>query len=114
MSINPLQTASPIEQLARSLVERFDVNRDGQLTTEEFTTVLSSLAERARSVVESSAAGDKPGRTLPPGSAEIPAALEPLLAGTLPEPALQNAKSWLIEAVRRYAGAANLQEPGTR
>ena len=43
MSINTLQSTSPIDQLARSLVERFDANRDGQLTTDEFTSFLSNF-----------------------------------------------------------------------
>src|SRR5690606_38202797 len=92
MSVNPLQTTSPIEQLARSLVDRFDVNRDGQLTTEEFTSVLSSFAERARSAAAAAAndEGSRP-KELPAGLAEGRAALEPLLAGNLSDPALQNA-----------------------
>ncbi|HEX7085408.1 MAG TPA: hypothetical protein VF198_03540 [Vicinamibacterales bacterium] len=113
MSINPLQTASPIEQLARSLVDRFDVNRDGQLTTDEFTTVLSSLADRARSAAAgvAGAEGARP-QDLPPAFADGRKALEPLLAGNLSEPALQHAKSWLVEMVRRYADVASLPEPG--
>jgi len=113
MSVNPLQTTSPIEQLARSLVDRFDVNRDGQLTTEEFTSVLSSFAERARSAAAAAAndEGSRP-KELPAGLAEGRAALEPLLAGNLSDPALQNAKSWLVEIARRYAEAADLAAPG--
>lgn len=49
MSINALQSTNPIEQLARSLVDRFDANRDGQLTTEEFTSFLTSFVDSARS-----------------------------------------------------------------
>ncbi len=109
MSINPLQTTSPIEQIARSLVDRFDANRDGQLTTEEFTSVLSSLAERARSAA-AGAAGHEGAQALPPALAEGQAALEPLLAGDLSAPALLNAKSWLAEIARRYAAAADLPD----
>jgi hypothetical protein len=43
MSINTLQPASPIDQLARSLVDRFDVNKDGTLSTGEFTSFLSNF-----------------------------------------------------------------------
>ena len=43
MAINSLQPTNPIDQLARSLVDRFDVNKDGQLTTDEFTSFLSNF-----------------------------------------------------------------------
>lgn len=43
MSINSVQSTTPFDQLARSLVDRFDANKDGQLTTEEFTSFLSSF-----------------------------------------------------------------------
>jgi hypothetical protein len=33
----------PIDELAQSLVQRFDANQDGQLTTDEFTSFLSSF-----------------------------------------------------------------------
>lgn len=38
-------SASSIDALARQLVQRFDSNRDGKLTTEEFTSVLRSLID---------------------------------------------------------------------
>ena len=44
MSMNSVQSTTPFEQIARSLGDRFDANRDGQLTTEEFTTFLTTAA----------------------------------------------------------------------
>lgn len=43
MSINPLQSTSTLNDLASALVSRFDSNKDGQLTTEEFTKFLSTM-----------------------------------------------------------------------
>jgi len=43
MAINSVQSPTPFEQIARSLVDRFDANMDGQLTTEEFTSFLSNF-----------------------------------------------------------------------
>jgi len=43
MAINSVQSTTPFEQIARSLVDRFDANKDGQLTTEEFTSFLSNF-----------------------------------------------------------------------
>jgi hypothetical protein len=43
MAISSVSSANPIDQLARSLVDRFDANKDGQLTTDEFTSFLSSF-----------------------------------------------------------------------
>jgi hypothetical protein len=47
MAINTVQSTTPFEQIARSLVERFDANKDGQLTTEEFTSFLSNFLTSA-------------------------------------------------------------------
>ena len=38
MAINSVQSTTPFDQIARQLVDRFDANKDGQLTTEEFTS----------------------------------------------------------------------------
>ena len=43
MAISSVSSTNPLDQLARSLVDRFDANKDGQLTTDEFTTFLSSF-----------------------------------------------------------------------
>ncbi len=47
MAINSVQPTTPFEQIARSLVDRFDANKDGQLTTEEFTAFLSNFMTSA-------------------------------------------------------------------
>ena len=47
MSINSVQSTTPFDQIARSLVDRFDANKDGQLTTEEFTSFLSNFLTSA-------------------------------------------------------------------
>jgi hypothetical protein len=47
MAINSVQSPSPLDQIARSLVDRFDANKDGQLTTEEFTSFLSNFLTSA-------------------------------------------------------------------
>jgi hypothetical protein len=65
-SVNALasrnETAS-IDMLARQLIQRFDGNKDGKLTTEEFTSVLRSLIE-----AQPSAAGT--------GGSSVPASIE--------------------------------------
>lgn len=43
MSTNTVQPATSFDQLTRSLLNRFDGNKDGQLTTEEFTAFLSQF-----------------------------------------------------------------------
>jgi hypothetical protein len=43
MAISSVSSGNPLDQLARSLVDRFDANKDGQLTTDEFTSFLSSF-----------------------------------------------------------------------
>lgn len=43
MAISSVSSPNPLDQLARSLVDRFDANKDGQLTTDEFTSFLSSF-----------------------------------------------------------------------
>ena len=43
MAINSVQSTTPFDQIARQLVDRFDANKDGQLTTEEFTSFLSNF-----------------------------------------------------------------------
>ena len=47
MAINSVQSPTPFDQIARSLVDRFDANKDGQLTTEEFTSFLSNFLTSA-------------------------------------------------------------------
>jgi hypothetical protein len=47
MAISSVSNANPLDQLARSLVDRFDANKDGQLTTEEFTSFLSNFLNTA-------------------------------------------------------------------
>lgn len=47
MAINSVQSPAPFDQIARSLVDRFDVNKDGLLTTEEFTSFLSNFLTTA-------------------------------------------------------------------
>ena len=47
MSINSVQSTNPLDQIARQLVDRFDANKDGQLTTEEFTSFLSNFLTTA-------------------------------------------------------------------
>lgn len=48
--------STPIDTLARQLVQRFDSNRDGKLTTEEFTSVLRTLMDAQPSAGTSAAA----------------------------------------------------------
>ena len=43
MAISSVSSTNPLDQLAQSLVQRFDANQDGQLTTDEFTSFLSSF-----------------------------------------------------------------------
>jgi hypothetical protein len=47
MAINSVQSPAPFDQIARALVDRFDANKDGQLTTEEFTSFLSNFLTSA-------------------------------------------------------------------
>jgi hypothetical protein len=43
MAISSVSSTNPLDQLARSLVDRFDANKDGQLTTDEFASFLSNF-----------------------------------------------------------------------
>jgi len=43
MAISSVSSANPLDQLAKSLVDRFDANGDGQLTTQEFTSFLTNF-----------------------------------------------------------------------
>jgi len=43
MAISSVSSTNPLDQLAQSLVQRFDANQDGQLTTDEFTSFLSTF-----------------------------------------------------------------------
>lgn len=51
-----INSAVPADALARQLMQVFDRNRDGNLTTEEFTSVLRSLVDAQSSASPSSAA----------------------------------------------------------
>ncbi len=48
---------APIDVLARQLMQTFDRNRDGRLTTEEFTSVLSSLMSATSGATAAPGAG---------------------------------------------------------
>ncbi|MEW6321018.1 MAG: EF-hand domain-containing protein [Acidobacteriota bacterium] len=41
--MTPIESTNPLQQLARQLVQRFDTNGDGVLTTQEFTTFLTTF-----------------------------------------------------------------------
>ncbi|MDP1569159.1 MAG: hypothetical protein Q8L86_04075 [Vicinamibacterales bacterium] len=41
--MNTISNGNPIQELARQLVQKFDTNRDGQLTTQEFTGFLTTF-----------------------------------------------------------------------
>lgn len=43
MAISSVSSTNPLDQLAKSLVDRFDANGDGQLTTQEFTSFLTNF-----------------------------------------------------------------------
>jgi hypothetical protein len=43
MAISSVSSTNPLDQLARSLVDRFDANKDGQLTSDEFSSFLSNF-----------------------------------------------------------------------
>lgn len=45
MSLGNETSPSAVDALARQLIQTFDSNRDGKLTTEEFTSVLRALIE---------------------------------------------------------------------
>ena len=47
MAISSVSSTNPLDQLARSLVDRFDANKDGQLTTDEFSSFLSNFLNSA-------------------------------------------------------------------
>jgi hypothetical protein len=51
MAINSVSSSNPLDQLAQALVSRFDANKDGQLTTEEFTSFLSQFLGSAGSAL---------------------------------------------------------------
>ncbi|MGE0040533.1 MAG: hypothetical protein AB7H88_00980 [Vicinamibacterales bacterium] len=41
--MNSIETANPLQDLAQQLVQKFDTNGDGSLTTQEFTTFLTTF-----------------------------------------------------------------------
>lgn len=41
--MNTIETGNPLQQLAQQLVQKFDTDSDGQLTTQEFTTFLTTF-----------------------------------------------------------------------
>lgn len=41
--MNTISTGNPLQELARQLVQKFDTDRDGQLTTQEFTSFLTNF-----------------------------------------------------------------------
>jgi hypothetical protein len=43
MAISSVSSTNPLDQLAQSLVSRFDANKDGQLTTDEFASFLTNF-----------------------------------------------------------------------
>ena len=63
MSINPLQSTSTLNELASALVSRFDLNKDGQLTTEEFSQFLSTMLGSTGLSTSAKAALDTAGAT---------------------------------------------------
>jgi hypothetical protein len=43
MSIPPVQSADPLDQLARTLFRNFDLNHDGKLSADEFSVLIAKL-----------------------------------------------------------------------
>ena len=41
--MSTINTSNPMQQLAQQIVQRFDSNQDGQLTTDEFSSFLTSF-----------------------------------------------------------------------
>ncbi|MGE3276437.1 MAG: hypothetical protein AB7O67_15090 [Vicinamibacterales bacterium] len=41
--MNSIETSNPLQDLAQQLVQKFDTNGDGSLTTQEFTTFLTTF-----------------------------------------------------------------------
>ena len=41
--MNTIETGNPLQQLAQQLVQKFDTDSDGRLTTQEFTTFLTTF-----------------------------------------------------------------------
>src|SRR4030095_16169594 len=71
MAISSVSSSNPLDQLAKSLVDRFDANGDGQLTTQEFTSFLTNFlnsvapgAANAATVNTASATATQPLRSL--------------------------------------------------
>ena len=75
MAISSVSSSNPLDQLAKSLVDRFDANGDGQLTTQEFTSFLTNFLNTVA-----------PGATMNAASAASAAATQPLhkLEGSAP------------------------------
>lgn len=55
MATNPL-SGTTVQDLARTLMQSFDTNKDGQLTTEEFTSFLSKLMSGVQQAATTSGA----------------------------------------------------------
>ncbi len=81
MSINPLQSTSTLNDLASALVSRFDLNKDGQLTTEEFTQFLSTMLGSTGLSTRASTTDSTGSTTGSAGSTGFHGTVRPVMAG---------------------------------
>jgi hypothetical protein len=103
MAINSVQSPTPFEQIARSLVDRFDANKDGQLTTEEFTSFLSNFLTTAATpgANASGAAADAATNGLKLGT--VKPAMEGFDAGKIADAGHQTPKYKFARVARQYS-----------
>jgi hypothetical protein len=97
MAINSVQSPTPFDQIARSLVDRFDANKDGQLTTEEFTSFLSNFLTSATGF----AAATLPGNGLKLGT--VRPSLEGFDGGKLADTGHLTAKYKFARVAQQYS-----------
>lgn len=69
MSTLPIDSATPIAQLARSLFDTYDTNRDGKLGSDEFASLIAKLTSGLGAAGAGSAAASSANATSPVWSA---------------------------------------------
>ena len=102
MAISSVSSTNPLDQLAQSLVQRFDANQDGQLTTDEFTSFLSSFLNSI-STGNGNALGLSAGSTASIASSGPKAALEGYDMGKINDPSNTHVKYKFGRIAQNYS-----------
>jgi len=99
MAISSVSSTNPLDQLAQSLVSRFDANKDGQLTTDEFASFLTSFLTSVSSGNASALGASR----MPAASASPKARLEGFDAGKLADLSHKSIKYQFGRVAQNYS-----------